>query len=121
MLAGFDKELEALSAVELHTAVQTAAHTKLVHLVDAPRLVAWAAECKACHTNLAQKVNLSRKYKLALHLQDLSVCETTFHPEASLCAFSTACATRHWHPCLQESLPLLSNALAKNGVATPHE
>ena len=56
ILAGFDEEMEALSAVDLHPATQTSAHTKLVHLVDAPKLRNWAKECRICHENLAQKV-----------------------------------------------------------------
>lgn len=49
--------MEGLAAVELHPAARSAAHTKLMHLVDAPKLASWAVECKTCHANLAQKVS----------------------------------------------------------------
>ena len=56
VLAGFEDELEALAGVDLHPAACSAGQTKLLHLVDASKLRAWAQECQTCHTNLAKKV-----------------------------------------------------------------
>jgi len=57
LLAGFEAELEALGGTELHPAACTPGQTRLVHLVNAPRLREWAAECQTCHHSLAQKVS----------------------------------------------------------------
>ena len=62
VLAGFERELEALAAVEVHPAARTAEHRRLVHLVNAPRLREWAAECLACHQHLSDKVNRRRPH-----------------------------------------------------------
>lgn len=56
LLSGFDGQLEALASVELHSTACTASVTKLIHLVDAPKLRALATEHQASHDNLAQKV-----------------------------------------------------------------
>lgn len=56
VLSGFDRELRALEAVELHPAVQSEGRAKLIDLVDAARLRDWAGRCSAAHQGLAQKV-----------------------------------------------------------------
>lgn len=61
MLAGFDSELEALAEVDLLPAACSLGQTKLLHLVNASKLRAWASECHTCHTNLAKKVHSKTK------------------------------------------------------------
>lgn len=56
MLAGLEQELQALAAIPLHPAARSQEHSTVLDLVDAPRVKEWAAQCQACHTNLAQKV-----------------------------------------------------------------
>ena len=65
ILQGFERDMEQLAALQLHTGARTERHSRLIHLIPEQKMRDWAARCKHDHDHFAKKVCLQPRFMQA--------------------------------------------------------